>query len=99
MMLQRMWSQANWIARDLLSAINAPFAAVYASWARAKPASADTDPTRMIEPPPARCRYGMPYLVTQKTDFRLIAMTRSQFASSVSSTERLRSFHRTPALL
>src|SRR5881397_3903268 len=53
----------------------------------------------MIEPPPARCRCGIPYLVTQKTDFRLIAMTRSHQRSSVSSTERSRSFHRTPALL
>ena len=53
----------------------------------------------MIEPPPARCRCGIPYFVTQKTDFRLIAMTRSHQRSSVSSTERSRSFHRTPALL
>ncbi len=41
----------------------------------------------------------MPYLVTQKTDLRLIAMTRSHCSPSVSSTDRSRSFQSTPALL
>ena len=39
------------------------------------------------------------YAVTQKADLRLMAITRSHEAPSVSSTERSRSFHRTPALL
>src|SRR5215471_10304176 len=99
MTLERMPSFANWIARDLLSAMSAPFAAVYASWARVKPASADTEPIRMMEPPPAARKWGIPYLVTQKTDFRLMAMTRSHQVPSVSSTERSRSFQSTPALL
>src|SRR6266542_4354795 len=43
--------------------------------------------------------WGTPYFVTQNTDFRLIAMTRSHWAPSVSSAERSRSFHSTPALL
>src|SRR5436190_2251980 len=38
----------------------------------------------MIDPPPAARRCGMPCLVTQKTDFRLIAITRSHQPSSVS---------------
>src|SRR5438045_1044910 len=41
----------------------------------------------------------MPYFVTQNTDFRLMAITRSHDFSSVSRTERSRSFHSTPALL
>ena len=43
MMLERIWSLANWMASDLLSEMRAPFAAVYASCARVKPASAETD--------------------------------------------------------
>src|SRR5262249_7519210 len=97
--LERIPSRANWMARDLLSETRAPLAAVYASWARVNPARADTDPTRMIEPPPEVRRCGIPYLVTQKTDLRFIAITRSHWAPSVSSTERSRSFQSTPALL
>ena len=99
MMLQRIRSRPNWMASDLVREMRAPLAAVYASWARVKPARAETDPTLTIEPPPAARRWGMPYYVTQKTDFRLIAMTLSHHPSSVSRTERSRSFQRTPALL
>src|SRR5215468_5100894 len=99
MTLERMWSLANWMASDLLSEMRAPLAAVYASWARVKPASADTLPTRMTEPPPAFCRCGMPCLVTQNTLLRLMPMTRYHWAPSVSSTDRSLSFQRTPALL
>src|SRR6266540_1826415 len=53
MMFERIRSFANWMANDLLSEMRAPLAAVYASWARVKPARADTEPTRMMEPPPA----------------------------------------------
>src|SRR5712692_10303810 len=87
------------MASDLFNEISAPLAAVYASWARVNPARADTEPTRMMEPPPAFWRCGMPCLVTQKTLLRLMAMTRSHCTPSVSSTERSLSFHRTPALL
>jgi hypothetical protein len=64
-----------------------------------KPARADTEPMMMMEPPPADRRCGIPCLVTQKTDLRLMAITRSHQRSSVSSTERSRSFQSTPALL
>src|SRR5213076_2369207 len=52
MMLHRIRSFANWIASDLVSAMSAPLAAVYASWARVKPTSAETEPIRITEPPP-----------------------------------------------
>src|SRR3989338_2709917 len=97
--LQRIRSFANWTDRDFPSEIRPPLAAVYASCARVKPASAETEPVRMIEPPPARRRCGMPGLVTQNTDLRLIATTRSHHAPSVSRTDRSPSFHKTPALL
>src|SRR3989454_8351228 len=99
MMLQRIRSLANWIASDLVSEMSAPLAAVYASWARVTPASAETEPIRITEPPPARRSSGIPYFVTQKADLRLMAITRSHHFSSVSSTDRSRSFHSTPALL
>src|SRR6266571_197390 len=70
MMLQRIRSFANWIASDLVSEMSAPFAAVYASWAREKPTSAETEPIRSTEPPPARWSSGIPYFVTQKADLR-----------------------------
>src|SRR2546422_8348978 len=79
--------------------MSAPLAAVYASWARVNPASAETEPIRITEPPPARRSSGIPYFVTQKADLRLMAITRSHHFSSVSSTDRSRSFHSTPALL
>src|SRR2546422_10318819 len=99
MMLQRIRSLANWIASDFVSEMSAPLAAVYASWARVNPASAETEPIRITEPPPARRSSGIPYFVTQKADLRLMAITRSHHFSSVSSTDRSRSFHSTPALL
>src|SRR2546427_809933 len=99
MMLQRIWSLANWIASDFVSEMSAPLAAVYASWARVNPASAETEPIRITEPRPARRSSGIPYFVTQKADLRLMAITRSHHFSSVSSTDRSRSFHSTPALL
>src|SRR2546427_7539096 len=99
MMLQRIRSLANWIASDFVSEMSAPLAAVYASWARVNPASAETEPIRITEPPPARRSSGIPYFVTQKADLRLMAITRSHHFSSVSSTDRSRSFHNTPALL
>src|SRR5207247_10083941 len=52
MMLQRTFWRANWIAIDFVSAMSAPLALVYESCATVKPASADTEPTLMIEPPP-----------------------------------------------
>src|SRR3989442_9329602 len=57
MMLQRIRSLANWIASDFVSEMSAPLAAVYASWARVNPASAETEPIRITEPPPARRRW------------------------------------------
>src|SRR2546427_4751372 len=99
MMLQRIRSLANWIASDFVSEMSAPLAAVYASWARVNPASAETEPIRITEPPPARRSSGIPYFVTQKADLRLMAIPRSHHFSSVSSTDRSRSFHSTPALL
>src|SRR2546430_15229673 len=98
MMLQRIWSFANWIASDLVSEMSAPFAAVYASWAREKPTSAETEPIRITEPPPARWSSGIPYFVTQQADLRLIAITLSHPFSSLSRHERSRAFQSTPAL-
>jgi hypothetical protein len=52
-----------------------------------------------IAPPPASISFGTPYLQTQTMPFRLIAITRSQMASSVSRMLTSRSRHSTPALL
>src|SRR5262249_54518380 len=99
MMLQRTFWRANWMASDLVSEMSASLELVYESCASVKPHSAETDPTLMTDPPPARIRCGMPGLTTNKGPFKLIAWTRSQSASSVSSTDRSRSFQSTPALL
>src|SRR5207245_1638965 len=99
MMLQRTFWRANWMAIDLVSEMRAPLAAVYESCATVKPASAETEPTLMIEPPPERIRCGMPCFITRNGPFRLIACTRSQSASLVSSTDLSLSFQSTPALL
>src|SRR5436309_897031 len=99
MMLQRTFWRANWMAIDLVSEMRAPLAAVYESCATVKPASAETEPTLMIEPPPERIRWGMPCFITRNGPFRLIACTRSQSASLVSRTDLSLSFQSTPAWL
>ena len=79
--------------------MTAPLLAVYASCGTVSPSNAETEPMFTTAPPPARISSGMPCLQTHTIPFRLIAMTRSQIASSVSSTPRSRSRQSTPALL
>src|SRR3989442_6472930 len=99
MMLQRIRSLANWIASDFVSEMSAPLAAVDASWAGVNPASAEAEPIRITEPPPARRSSAIPYFVTHNADLRVMAITPYHHVSSVSSTDRSRYFHSTAALL
>ena len=77
-------------------AITAPFDAAYAA-TPGTPTRPAIDAVTMIEPPPARSRWGMPYFMPNQTPRMLTAVTRSKVASGQSRT--LPSSPPTPALL
>src|SRR4051812_3361161 len=78
---------ANWTARLRVSARTAPFEAVYASWGTEQPRMATKLATLMIEPDPCSTIFGMAYLQPRNTPRTFTAMTMSQVATSVSTTE------------
>ncbi|MNL52165.1 hypothetical protein D3C87_1753150 [compost metagenome] len=79
----RIFSRACMTASSRVSASTAPLLAVYATCGVAAPRIATNDAVLIIEPPPARCNAGIPYLQPRKTPFALTFIVRSQIASSV----------------
>src|SRR5437899_2013794 len=77
----------NCTASDLVSAITAPFDAVYESCGTEQPTNATNEATLMTEPPPESIMAGMPYLQHRYMPLRLTLCTWSHASTGVSITE------------